>query len=124
MPMYFSCLPSGQTQPKLLSHRLRCTGKRRIRTVVSALDQCWVCQHSITQSRVRHSCNHRYLDRGHDFSRPDTESCEAENALAIRLNQSLHEASRLTERSRAKIGVHRNAKQPISNVPGLRFLLT
>jgi hypothetical protein len=72
---------------------------------------------------VRQPRDHRNLHGAHDLPRSHAESREAEKALALSLNQRLHETACFRKRPRTQICSHRNFKQTIRYPLRIRFRL-
>src|SRR5215831_10067336 len=87
-------------------------------------DQGGVSEYGIAQCSIWQPCDHRNLDRGHDLPSGDSESSEAQNAIAVSFDQCLHKAARFRKRARAQVGFHWDLEEPIWNAVRLRFGFT
>src|SRR3981189_1407902 len=81
-------------------------------------------QECITQYSVGRACQHRGLHDGNQLARLRTECCEAQDAIAMRVDQCLEETARLGDRSRPQDRCHGNPGNAIINadLPRLRFI--
>src|SRR6476659_552589 len=75
-----------------------------------------VSEHSISQERVWHARQHRHLDVSHYFARFWSKRSESKNAIAVRIDDDLHETARLRESLRSKDRFHRQRRYSIGDV--------
>src|SRR5439155_9363428 len=115
-----SCpLQSRVDAPRRPSPRRRNTGKQR----GEAFRHRRVREDGVAQTGIRQASQHRRLHRGHDLTRFGAKHREAENAVAVRVDERLHEAAALSDRPRPQHRTHwqlRNA-HPDAAAVRLRF---
>ena len=73
---------------------------------------------------VGHARQHRRLHHGHDLPGLRAEHREAQDAVALRVDERLHEAARLGDRPRPQHGAHRQLRDAHLDAaaPGLAFV--
>ena len=80
-------------------------------------------QNGFAQRRVWQPGNHCNLNRGHDLSGVDGEAGEAENTIAVLLDQGLEESACFRKSARPKYFLHRDFEQPVWDAAPFRFRL-
>jgi len=106
-----------------LASRFRYRGRRREQRN-EAFNQSWVSQNGVTQSGVWQPGAHRDLHGSHDFGRTNAQGREAEDALALNLNQRFEKSACFRKRGGTHDRFHRNLEQAITDTLGSCFLFT
>jgi hypothetical protein len=81
-------------------------------------------KHGVPQGRIGQPGQHRELDRAHQLSRFSSEGCESEYAVAVDVDQRLHEAAPLRNCPGAPRGIEWNEGDAVGNTsfPSLGFV--
>jgi Tfp pilus assembly protein PilE len=88
---------------------------------LQAFRHCRVRKHGVSQNCVRLACQHRELNRTHEFACLRPKSRESENAVTVCVDERLHEPSCLTRCLGAQYGTHFQPRDADLDALAVRF---